>query len=105
MKKIFDLFDFFGIHDYYESNNLLISSCPIHEGDNITAFNINIDEYNEEHYGKWFCNTKGCHNDKPSPGVKPEQSCAAVGLQDSVTGAVKVHMRTDVASITDSQAV
>ena len=69
MKKIFDLFDFFGIHDYYESNNLLISSCPIHEGDNITAFNINIDEYNEEHYGKWFCNTKGCHNDKPGKDI------------------------------------
>jgi 5S rRNA maturation endonuclease (ribonuclease M5) len=64
MKKIFDLFEFFGITDYYESNNLLISSCPIHDGDNLTAFNINIDEYNEEHYGKWFCNTKGCHNDK-----------------------------------------
>jgi 5S rRNA maturation endonuclease (ribonuclease M5) len=69
MKKIFDLFEFFGITDYYESNNLLISSCPIHDGNNSTAFNINIDEYNEEHYGKWFCNTKGCHNDKPGKDI------------------------------------
>lgn len=69
MKKIFDLFEFFGIDEYYESNNLLISSCPIHEGDNQTAFNINIDEDNEEHYGKWFCNTKGCHNDKPGKDI------------------------------------
>lgn len=69
MKKIFDLFEFFGINEYYESNNLLISHCPIHEGDNQTAFNINIDEDNEEHYGKWFCNTKGCHNDKPGKDI------------------------------------
>lgn len=69
MKKIFDLFEFFGIDEYYESNNLLISRCPIHEGDNQTAFNINIDEDNEEHYGKWFCNTKGCHNDKPGKDI------------------------------------
>jgi 5S rRNA maturation endonuclease (ribonuclease M5) len=69
MRKIFDLLEFFEISDYYESNNLLISSCPIHEGDNLTAFNINIDEDNEEHYGKWFCNTKGCHNDKPGKDI------------------------------------
>lgn len=69
MKKIFDIFEFFDIHEYYESNNLIIASCPIHEGDNPTAFNINVDEYNEEHYGKWFCNTKHCHNDKPGKDV------------------------------------
>lgn len=69
MKKIFELLEFFGIEEYYESNNLLISHCPIHDGDNQTAFNINIDEYNEEHYGKWFCNTKGCHNDKPGKDI------------------------------------
>jgi 5S rRNA maturation endonuclease (ribonuclease M5) len=69
MKKIFDILEFFEINDYYESNNLLISSCPIHEGDNLTAFNINVDQDNEEHYGKWFCNTKGCHNDKPGKDI------------------------------------
>ena len=44
-------------------------------------------------------------HDAPSPGVKPEQSSPLVGVQDSNTGAVKEHMRTDVSSITDSQAV
>lgn len=69
MRKIFDIYDFFGIDDYYESNNLLISSCPIHDGDNIAAFNINIDEDNEHFYGKWFCNTKQCHHNKPGKDI------------------------------------
>jgi 5S rRNA maturation endonuclease (ribonuclease M5) len=64
VKKVFDLFSFFEIDEYYESHNLLISSCPVHEGDNVTAFNINIDEDHEDHCGKWFCNTQGCHNEK-----------------------------------------
>lgn len=62
MKKVFDLFDHFGI-DFCENNGMIICPCPIHEGDNETAFNINIDEDND-FYGKWFCNTKKCHNDK-----------------------------------------
>jgi len=69
MKKISDILEFFDINDYYESNNLLVSKCPVHDGDNMSAFNINIDEYNEEHYGKWFCNTKGCHDDKPGKDI------------------------------------
>jgi len=69
MKKIFDLFSYFDINDYYESHNLLISCCPVHEGDNETAFNINIDEDHEEHHGRWFCNTKGCHNNKPGKDI------------------------------------
>lgn len=64
MKKIFDIFTYFEIDEYSESHNLLISCCPIHEGDNRTAFNINVNEENEDHYGKWFCNTQGCHNTK-----------------------------------------
>jgi len=69
MKKIFEVLEFFDIDEYYESNNLIISKCPIHDGDNPTAFNINIDEENEEHYGKWFCNTKNCHNEKPGKDI------------------------------------
>lgn len=69
MKKIFDLFEFFDIDEYYESNNLLISKCPIHDGDNFSAFNINIDDSNEEHFGKWFCNTKSCHENKPGKDI------------------------------------
>lgn len=69
MKKIFDLLQFFDIDEYYESNNLIISACPIHDGDNQTAFNINVDEDHEDHYGKWFCNTKHCHDSKPGKDV------------------------------------
>lgn len=69
MKKIFDLFEYFDMHNYYESNNLLISHCPVHEGDNPTAFNINIDEENVDHFGRWFCNTKSCHEDKPGKDI------------------------------------
>lgn len=69
MKKIFDILEFFSIDNYYISNNLIISKCPIHDGDNQTAFNINIDEENMQHYGKWFCNTKACHSDKTNNDV------------------------------------
>lgn len=69
MKKISEIYEFFEIDDYYESNNLLISRCPVHDGDNIAAFNINIDEDNEQHYGKWFCNTKQCHHNKPGKDI------------------------------------
>lgn len=59
MRKILHLFDFFEIK-YFCSGPLLVSSCPVHDGDNPMAFNINIDE-NSPYYGKWFCNTKKCH--------------------------------------------
>ena len=61
MSKIFDIFDYFGIDDYFTSDSMIIGSCPIHQGDNNQAFNINIDP-SSEYYGAWFCNTKHCHN-------------------------------------------
>jgi 5S rRNA maturation endonuclease (ribonuclease M5) len=69
MRKIFEILEFFGIRNYYESNNLIVCSCPVHGGDNPSAFNINTDEYNQEYYGKWFCNTKHCHNSKPGKDI------------------------------------
>lgn len=69
MKKIFDLFEFFEIDSYYEAQTMIVSRCPVHEGDNQTAFNINTDEENEDHYGKWFCNTKNCHTNKPGKDI------------------------------------
>ena len=59
--KIFDLMEYFEI-DYYRADNLLVGACPIHEGDNLTAFNINID-LEDKHCGKWFCNTHNCHEE------------------------------------------
>lgn len=38
---------------------LLVSNCPVHSGDNVTAFNINVGT--SEFRGRWFCNTCGCH--------------------------------------------
>lgn len=35
-------------------------NCPIHAGDNATAFNVNADT-SSEFCGRWFCNTAGCH--------------------------------------------
>lgn len=53
------------IEEPYISDTLLISTCPIHNGDNATAFNINIDP-DDEYCGKWFCNTAKCHDDYPN---------------------------------------
>lgn len=46
----------------FKSGNLLVSNCPIHAGDNSSAFNVNVD-INSEYCGRWFCNTKGCHKE------------------------------------------
>ncbi len=59
-KTIQEFLHFFNVEDYYETDDKIISSCPIHDGDNKTAFNINIDE-ESDYYGCWFCNTKACH--------------------------------------------
>lgn len=40
----------------------MIGPCPVHDGDNQTAFNINIG-INDQYVGRWFCNTKNCHED------------------------------------------
>lgn len=60
MGRVFDFLDFFEVENYYQSGELLVSTCPVHEGDNFSAFNININE-SSEFYGIWFCNTKKCH--------------------------------------------
>jgi hypothetical protein len=50
------------VEEFYESENKLIGSCPVHDGDNSTAFNINVDP-TSDYYGIWFCNSHGCHED------------------------------------------
>lgn len=57
--KIPQILDFFGVKPY-RSGNLLVCNCPIHNGDNTTAFNVNNDT-SSEYCGRWFCNTAGCH--------------------------------------------
>ena len=58
-EKIPDILHALGVRTY-KSGDILVSNCPIHAGDNTTAFNINVN-VDSEFCGKWFCNTKGCH--------------------------------------------
>ena len=59
MSKIKDFLTYFDI-DYVQSDSIIHCACPIHNGDNPTAFNINVDP-DHEFYGVWFCNTHECH--------------------------------------------
>jgi 5S rRNA maturation endonuclease (ribonuclease M5) len=44
-----------------KSGDILVSNCPVHAGDNTSAFNVNVT--NGEYSGRWFCNTAGCHKE------------------------------------------
>lgn len=48
---------------YTEYSNLAVGPCPVHGGDNHSAFNVNIDE-DSDFFGNWFCNTQKCHEGK-----------------------------------------
>lgn len=47
---------------YYTSGDRLFARCPVHRGDNHSAFNIIIDP-SSSNYGWWYCNTKVCHRE------------------------------------------
>lgn len=59
MKKIHRLIQILNI-DLYRNGNKLVGCCPVHKGDNQTAFNIDIDT-SSNYYGRWYCNTHDCH--------------------------------------------
>lgn len=63
MEKIHELLDYFDISEYEEIQSRLTCACPVHDGDNNLAWNINVDP-DSDHYGIWFCNTAGCHKKK-----------------------------------------
>jgi 5S rRNA maturation endonuclease (ribonuclease M5) len=46
--------------DYYDQGNLVITSCPVHNGSYKSSFNLNINEYSD-FFGTWFCNSHKCH--------------------------------------------
>jgi len=70
MRRFSDLLEYFDLSDsLFECDDLLVGCCPVHEGDNPSAFNINIDESEQGRYGRWFCNTKSCHDEKPGKDV------------------------------------
>jgi 5S rRNA maturation endonuclease (ribonuclease M5) len=51
-----------GIPNSNITNGKLICCCPVHGGDNLTAFNINIDP-DDDFYSHWYCNTGHCHEE------------------------------------------
>ena len=52
----------FNIDGLITLNDKLIGPCPVHDGDNEFAFNINIDS-TCDYFGSWFCNSRKCHED------------------------------------------
>lgn len=58
--RIKDILAEFGVRTF-QCGPLLVSNCPIHLGDNTTAFNVNVSH--SEFCGRWFCNTHKCHKE------------------------------------------
>jgi 5S rRNA maturation endonuclease (ribonuclease M5) len=56
-QKIDDILNYFNI-DYRYSGDTILGKCPIHDGDNNTAFNMYP---NQENPCAWVCNTANCH--------------------------------------------
>jgi 5S rRNA maturation endonuclease (ribonuclease M5) len=50
--------------EYRYSGNLILGKCPIHNGDNTTAFNLYPDSDNDVPC-TWVCNTHQCHKKYP----------------------------------------
>lgn len=50
------------VNHYAVVGNLLVAACPIHGGDNISGFNINVNP-TDSFCGRWFCNTHACNED------------------------------------------
>lgn len=55
LEKTEELFQFFHI-DCIKDSKMWIGTCPIHDGDNTTAFNL----YYKDHCGNWKCRTRMC---------------------------------------------
>jgi len=56
--NIESLFDYFGLHDLRHNGKMFVGKCPIHDGDNKTAFNIYPD--GDTYRGNWKCRTHNC---------------------------------------------
>lgn len=55
--NIDELLDMFGV-EYRKTSKMIISPCPVHGGDNHSAFNIY--PYGENYRGNWKCRTHHC---------------------------------------------
>lgn len=78
-----------GIRDFYRAGDKLIMNCPIHQGDNVSAFNINVDP-ESNFYGRWFCNTRKCHSEFSNDVVGFVQGCREkMGVRCSFVAAIQ----------------
>lgn len=55
--RIDELLELFGL-DYKYNNKMITMSCPIHGGDNLSAFNLYPE--GDNYRGNWKCRTHGC---------------------------------------------
>ena len=53
------LFEHLGI-DYSDQGKMLVGACPVHNGDNKTAFNLYVEELPNGLRGNWKCRSQGC---------------------------------------------
>lgn len=56
--NIEELFDFLALTDIKQNGKMMVGKCPIHDGDNNTAFNIYPE--GESYRGNWKCRTHNC---------------------------------------------
>lgn len=56
--EIDSLLEYLSIYDIKHNGKMLIGNCPIHNGDNKTAFNLY--PYGESYRGNWKCRTHNC---------------------------------------------
>lgn len=56
--NIEELFEFLGVSDLKQNGKMFVGNCPIHDGDNITAFNIYPE--GDRYRGNWKCRTHNC---------------------------------------------
>ena len=58
-EDIESLFDHLGI-EYSRQGKMIVSACPVHDGDNQTAFNLYTEELPNGLLGNWKCRTHQC---------------------------------------------
>lgn len=58
--RVIEILDYFGV-DYAPRDNYLHGSCPVHGGDNTTAFTVYVD--GDGMIGNWYCWTHHCEKE------------------------------------------
>lgn len=56
--KIEELLPVLGVDELKMNGKMIVGKCPIHDGDNVSAFNLY--PYGDTYKGNWKCRTHGC---------------------------------------------